>query len=286
MVHRTASLLTGGDFVILAFMQLPALLFVTNLQNSDPEEDLFLSGYLSSVFDLQVASPSEALALLPKARRCLIRNAWPSRFFVKEFMEMRRISALERVRFYNPFHRNGYVEDKTYLLDLYKQRYPVIPTITSEKEIDQLPKSKKYVVKPNDGGSSFGVEFITKEEVLEREWLNYLIQPEIDLLYEISFYFIDDTFEYAMVSAGKGRRWELQEYHPTQAELDWAQAFVRWNKLPYGLQRIDAARTRTQELLLMEIEDTMPMLTLSDLPNSSRERILENFVKSLARNLL
>lgn len=219
------------------------------------------------------------------AERCLIRNAWPSRIFVDEFTKIEQISTLGKVRFYNPFHRRGYLENKAYLLDLYRQGYPVIPTVTSSQEIDQLPESEKYIIKPNNGCSSFGVESLTKQEVLERALQGYLIQPEVDLLDELSFYFIDNTFAYAMVSAGKDRRWELEEYHPTRQEIEWAEKFVQWNNLRYGLQRIDAVRTRTMELLLMEVEDTMPMLTLFDLSELRRTQVLECFVQSLIKNL-
>ena len=46
----------------------------------------------------------------------------------------------------------------------------------------------------------------------------YLIQPEIDFVYEVSFYFINDTFEYAMYAPDKSKRWELKMYESSDAD--------------------------------------------------------------------
>ncbi|MBP7133817.1 hypothetical protein KBA73_01245 [Patescibacteria group bacterium] len=265
---------------------LPSLLFITNPHHSDPEEDLFLAEYLSHAFALQMVDPVEAVAILPQFRRCLIRNAWPSRQFVKEFQELKRLCEVHQIKSYNTFHRNAFIEDKTYLLELYRDGYPVIPTIDHQRDLPLLPEVESYIIKPKNGCSSHGVESLTREELLVRELNAHLIQPEIDFIDERSFYFIDDRFEYAMVSAGKQHRWELTEYKPSESELQWAQKFVTWNQMPYGLQRIDGCRLPSGEMLLMEVEDSMPMLTLSDLTDSRREEVLASFTKSLQTHLL
>ena len=266
-------------------MSLSQLLFITNPHNSDPKEDVFLSDKLRDTFDVTVTDPKQALTLLPQFSRCLIRNAWPSRAFVDEFIEMRRICSERRIKSYNPFHRNCFVEDKTYLKQLYHAGYSVIPTVDSIDEIDSLPLSNSYIIKPKDGCSSDGVEALSKINLHTRDLTGFIIQPEIDLLHEISFYFIDDHFEYATISAGKNKRWELTEYHPTADEIHWAEQFVKWNALPYGLQRIDCCRATKGNLLLMEIESEMPMLTLFDISKPTRYRVIQNLKNSLLRNI-
>ena len=266
-------------------MELPSLLFITNPHNSDPEEDIFLSNELKDIFNVTVTDPKQALTLLPHFSRCLIRNAWPSRLFVNEFSEMKRICSEDNIKCYNPFPRNGYVEDKTYLIKLYQDGYPVIPTADSIDTIDSLPSSDSYIIKPKDGCSSDGVEALSKAAIQTRDLVGFIIQPEIDLVHEISFYFIDDVFEYAMISAGKNKRWELTEYQPPTEEITWATQFVTWSAMPYGLQRIDCCRTVKGELLLMEVEGTMPMLTLFDVSEPTRRRVLDSFTHSLLRNL-
>ena len=39
-----------------------------------------------------------------------------------------------------------------------------------------------------------------------------LIQPAVDFVYEVSFYFINDKFEYALYAPDRDRRWELKDY--------------------------------------------------------------------------
>ena len=51
--------------------------------------------------------------------------------------------------------------------------------------------------------------FLSKEELLERDLKDMLIQPKIDFEYEVSFYFINDKFEYALYGPDKNKRWEL-----------------------------------------------------------------------------
>lgn len=265
--------------------QLPRLLFVTNPRNSNPGEDRFLVRYLRGLFDITVVDPKRAVERLPEFSRVLIRNAWPSRLFEKEFRAMREIIMEQGIRSYNPFHRNGFIEDKEYLLHLFRAGYPVIPSVDLIEDLELLGSRERYVIKPKDGCSSYGVKVLTKEELLRTNLAGYIVQPEIDFVDEISLYFIDGIFVYAMVSAGKGKRWNLQEYPPTQIELEWAQDFVDWNALPYGLQRIDGCRLRDGSILLMEVEDTMPMLTLRDLSPISRGRVLKAFSASLLKNL-
>ena len=266
-------------------MDLPELLLITNPRNSDPEEDIFLSNELKDTFNITVTDPTQALTLLPRFSRCLIRNAWPSRLFVNEFSEMKRICSEHNIKCYNPFPRNGYVEDKIYLIELYQDGYPVIPTADSIDTIDALPPSVSYIIKPKDSCSSDGIEALSKIAIQKRDLEGLVIQPEIDLVHEISFYFIDDVFEYATISAGKNKRWELTEYQPSAEEITWATQFVRWNAMPYGLQRIDGCRTIEGRLLLMEIDSRMPILTLFDLSESTRHHVLDSFTHSLLRNL-
>lgn len=265
-------------------MALDSLLLITNKHNEDPEEDIFLAGYLSDFFDISLVDITDAPGVLSKFKKCLIRNAWPSRLFEKEFDLIQKIFKQNNTKLYNPNHRN-FVEDKTYLLNLFEQNFPVIPTINKLTDLQKLGSPDSYIIKPNDGCSSVGVEELSGKEIVERDLSGYIIQPTIQFKDETSFYYIDDIFVYATVSAGPDKRWELQEYTPIEIELDWAKQFVVWNKLPYGLQRIDACRLKDGELLLMEIEDTFPLLSLGVLSERSKEKVLACLTDSLRKNL-
>lgn len=264
---------------------LPELLFITNPDHEDQEEDAFLGKALRSTFNVIVASPKEAPKLLVKFSRCLLRNAWPSRLFIPELQMVERVSKERGIKMYNPVHR-GYIENKSYLERLWRDGYPVIPTISSRTHLDQLPSCETYIVKPNDGCSSVDVESLTREQISKRDVSGSIIQPELVLRDEISFYFIDDVLAYTMVSGGKGKRWDLTEYDPSDEEIHWAKQFVTWNKLPYGIQRIDAGRTEIGELFLMEVEDQMCYLSLLDLPEESREKACDMLIKSVELHIL
>ncbi|MDQ7862173.1 hypothetical protein RCO48_17785 [Peribacillus frigoritolerans] len=94
------------------------------------------------------------------------------------------------------------------------------------------------------------------------------------------FYFIDKEFQYALYAPDKEKRWELKEYAPTEADLAFAKRFIEWNNLEWGIQRVDACRNEQGELLLVELEDLNPYLSLLELTEETRQ----NFCKSHEKN--
>ena len=73
----------------------------------------------------------------------------------------------------------------------------------------------------------------------------------VDFAYEVSFYYVDHSFQYALYAPDPERRWQLERYEPTPDDLDFARRFVEWNTLDHGIQRVDACRTPDGELLLV-----------------------------------
>ena len=59
--------------------------------------------------------------------------------------------------------------------------------------------------------------------------------------------------------------------------------FIDWNDISHGIQRVDACRTRKGGLLLVELEDLNPYLSLDRVDSSTRERFLEDFASALER---
>ena len=82
-----------------------------------------------------------------------------------------------------------------------------------------------------------------------------------------------------------GRRWELQPYEPTPADLEFAHRFIDWNTLAYGIQRVDACRAPGGELLLVELEDLNPYLSLDVLDDGARDAFVAATARSLRRFL-
>ena len=170
----------------------------------------------------------------------------------------------KRLKTYNTFTGKADMRGKQYLLDLTLEGYPVIPTVDSIDSLGLLPNTERFVIKPKDGADSIGLEIITKEELTKRSIPDgeYLIQPEIDFVYEVSFYFINDKFEYALYAPDKAKRWELKEYTCNKSDIAFAKRFIEWNSIRNGIQRVDACRTKDGRLLLVELEDLTPYLSI------------------------
>ena len=138
------------------------------------------------------------------------------------------------------------------------------------------------MIKPKDGADSIGLECLTKEELLKRNLTDgdTLIQPAIDFKYEVSFYFINDKLEYALYAPDKSKRWELQKYNFTNENIKFAEKFIKWNKIKNGIQRVDACRTQDGKLLLVEIEDLNPYLSILELDENTREKFIVDLINT------
>lgn len=265
-------------------MPLPSLLFVTNLENNDPAEDRFLARFLSETFTVTMRSPHDAD---PKGfSRMLIRNAWPNHEFTEDFRRLKTACEQSGTKAYNPFHRNNYLENKRYLGTLCQAGYPVIPTALSAAGLANIPATKSYVVKPLDGDSSRDVGTIRADQLDQVDFSRFIVQPFVKFADEISLFFVDGRFVYALKSKGPERRWDLAEFKPTDVEIAWALRFVKWNAMPYGLQRIDGCRLPNGKILLMEIEDQCPKLSLRLLSRGTRHAICKALRDSLVKNLV
>ena len=174
---------------------------------------------------------------------------------------------------------------KQYLLDMTDAGMAVIPTVDDLADIGKLPAAERYVIKPKGGADSIGLEFLTRDELLQKDFTEseMLIQPAIDFEHELSFYFLDGELEYALFAPDKAARWKLAPFEPTDADLAFARAFVEWNTMTRGIQRGDACRTKDGDLLLVELEDLNPYLSLDCLDAASRSRFLARFADALER---
>ena len=112
------------------------------------------------------------------------------------------------------------IKGKQYLLDLTDTNYPVIPTVEHISEIDVLGDTQKYITKIKNGADSIGMEILTKEELLKAKPTGKLIQPFLNFKYEVSFYYLDDKFQYALYAPEKDKRWELKQYEPSSEDLE------------------------------------------------------------------
>ncbi|MEU6239348.1 hypothetical protein, partial [Kitasatospora sp. NPDC047058] len=235
------------------------------------DEDIRLSTRLREEFDVALCHPLDAAALMDAFDVVLVRNSGPVLHYPAEYEAFRR-RALERgTRVYNQLTGRGDMAGKQYLPDLTAAGYPVIPTVDRAEDLARLPVVPEYVVKPKLGADSIGLRIIPREELAAVTFDDVLVQPLIHFAYEVSFYFVDDAFQYALHAPDPDQRWRLEPYEPTSADLEFARRFIAWNAIEHGIQRVDACRTPEGELLLVELEDLNPYLSLDLAPEAAQD---------------
>ena len=262
----------------------PALLLVTDLRypargRRYGDEDVWLSGELREHFDVALCSPLDATALLEPFDVVLVRNSGPVIHYRPAYDAFRTEVARRGTRLVNPPTGRGDMQGKGYLVELWAAGAPVIPTVDRRSDLDLLPAADRWVVKPVLGADSIGLEVLDSLEGVDLD--GSLVQPHIDLVHELSFVFVGRQFIYAIYAPDRDRRWELVPYTPTDDDLAFAQRFVDWNALDIGVQRVDACRTRDGHLLLVELEDLNPYLSLDLVGANTRSA----FTSALVANL-
>ncbi len=244
------------------------------------EEDLYITNRLKDNFDVVLCNPKNSESFENDVDLIVFRNTGGVNSFKDIYNSFVDRVKSNNLKIFNEFSGKADMCGKEYLLDLTKEKYPVIPTIDRVEDIDLLPDTDKYVIKPKDGSDSIGLEFLEKEELLNRNIIDgtMLIQPAIDFKYEVSFYFINDKLEYALYAPNKEQRWKLEKYDYNSEDMDFAQKFIRWNGIKNGIQRVDACRTQDGRLLLVELEDLNPYLSILELDEETRERFIRDLI--------
>ncbi len=266
------------------------ILYVTDLAYQAParrycDEDIYLSERLREAFAVALCHPREAARLMDAFDAVVIRNCGPGVQYQPAYAALRERALATGARVYNALTGKADMAGKQYLLDLFARGYPVIPTVERLADVARLPRAERYVVKPKDGCDSMGLEFVARAELAERDLTGLLVQPLVDFAYEVSFYFVDGVLQYALRTPDTGERWKLERYEPGAADVAFARRFVAWNALAHGIQRVDACRTREGELLLVEVEDHNPYLSLDLLDDATREAFVANLKAALRRLL-
>lgn len=235
-------------------------------------EDLELSKFLKQHFTVCMTHMQDAAAFVDHVDIVLLRNTGPQMLHKEPLAALR---ARDDLLLFNDLLGKGDINGKQHLLDLYRAGYPVIPTFTAKSDV---PVHERYLLKPLDGADSCGVSVVSYNELTDA---GMLIQPLMDFEYEVSFYFIGTTLYYALYAPNPKKRWELEVYTVTKTDQDFATSFIHWNTCKRGIQRVDACRLKDGRLLLMELEDYNPFLSLNLLPSDTREQFLEGLRAAL-----
>ncbi len=245
------------------------------------EEDLFITSRLQPHFNVLIAHPQQAISFLDKVNFIVYRNIGCVMDFEEYYHDFLKAVKEKNILSFNSFDGKADQQGKQYLLDMQEAGYAVIPSVNSVSKIEELGDPGKYIVKLMNGADSVGMEMLGKEELLLAKPQGKLIQPFIDFEYEVSFYFLNDTFQYALYAPNKQKRWELTEYTATREDLTFAQEFIQWNNMERGITRVDACRLKDNSLLLVELEDLNPFLSIELLSEEKREHFLDNFIKAI-----
>ncbi|MEU0007846.1 hypothetical protein ABZ079_27060 [Streptomyces sp. NPDC006314] len=266
----------------------PRLLYVTDLAYQARgrrycDEDIQLTSRLRAHFELALCHPRDAAALMDAFDAVVVRNSGPVLGYEKEYEAFRARALATGAPVYNPLTGKADMAGKRYLLDLSAVGFPVIPTVGRAEDLHRLPSAERYVVKPRLGADSLGMRIVPAGQIASLATGDVLIQPCVDFAYEVSFYFVDDDFQYALYAPHPDRRWDLEPYAATAADLEFARRFIDWNDLGHGIQRVDACRAPDGGLLLVELEDFNPYLSLEALPEEARDAFGTAFTASLSR---
>lgn len=256
------------------------LIILSNLKNEDASfEDTNLGEKLKEFFDVEVKD------LFDKNLSCkdfyLIRNVWGRSGGRDQMLSLYKHFDAEGVRYLNLFNGKGDQNGKKYLVDLYKNGYQVIPTFDSLESLGS-EKSEIYLAKPIYGGSSEGILTISKDGLKDVDIKAYVVQPKLDFDFEISFYYIDNQFQYALKTTSS--RWELEQYIPADSELKTAQRFADWNPI-IGIQRIDFLKMHDGSILLLELEDWCPYLSIFDGVELDSGTFIKNLAKTIGKHM-
>ncbi|MGY0021049.1 hypothetical protein ACVHNB_18945 [Streptomyces sp. YJ-C3] len=269
----------------------PSVLYVTDPHygaqggRSYGAEDVFLTDQLRDAFAITTCTPAQATHMLEEHDLVVVRNSGPVIHYRLEYEQFCKQAASTGALVYNELRGKADMAGKAYLPHLYRAGCPVIPTIEDHEEFSALPSAAGYVLKPLWGADSIGLQHLSPRQAATVERTGNLLQPTVPIRYEVSFYFVDDIFQYALNAPDPQARWALEPYEATAADLAFARSFISWNDIRHGIQRVDGCRTEDGQLLLMEIEDLNPYLSLDLVPDSTRRTFVDAFRTALGRYL-
>lgn len=172
---------------------------------------------------------------------------------------------------------------KYYLQDLYHKNLKVIPTTNNIKEALSW-NYNSYILKLKDSfGSGIGQKSVLKENLKEEYNIQYLIQPKLDFKSEVQTYFINNKLMYALeYTPSKYPTYPepiLIELSKNEEEL--AKNFASLSDIKVGMKRIDFLRLDDNSLILMEIEDNSPHMSIETLNEELKSKVLDHYVNGI-----
>lgn len=260
------------------------ILIITNTSNEEIEEDIWIADtFAKDANEVAIVNMDYPEQLDDIYDVFIRRNTWysdeskVSDYYKQSNKLTKRLKSknLCIINFNGVFDGKG----KKYLCDLWDKNYPVVPSVDSISKIDKLTQSNYYILKPINSYDGVGQIKLEKERIKEKFSEDYIVQPYLNFVSEIQFYFIGTKFEYALeFKPSKVPIYpDAEIYYYNQEELEMAKSFAELNKDLCGIQRIDFMKLSDGKLLLLEIEDTSPYLDLDRVSKKQREKFLEDY---------
>lgn len=249
------------------------------------KEDLYITSKLKEHFVLVLCHPLNSKSFEKDVELIIFRNTGSVINYKKEYESFLKRVKTNHPKVFNDFKGKADVCGKQYLIDLTLEKYLVIPTIDNINNLKLLPDVEKYMVKPKNGADSIGLKVLSKKELCNIDFSKErsIIQPFIDFEYEVSFYFLNNKLEYALYAPDKNKRWNLKKYEYSKEDLDFSKKFIKWNTTEYGIQRVDACRTKDGKLLLIELEDLNPYLSILEVDDVTRNNFIKDFIEVISK---
>lgn len=258
------------------------ILMISNIDADEKLEDIWLArafqkdGHKVAIVDKNYDEQLESLFDV-----FLLRNTWDTDATIETIKEKsnfrRRVinKSLPCINFDGKCDGNS----KEYLVHLYKNGYPVIPTVDNMEDLQMIDKCDKFLLKLKDGYDGIGQMVVDKQELKQKYTNSYIIQPFLKFKSEVQFYYIKDKLEYALEFVpGKIPIYpEAIKYIPNENEIELANEFSKLNGNYYGIQRIDFIKLNNENLLLTEIEDIAPYLDLDCVDEETRNRFILDY---------
>ena len=255
------------------------ILMISNIDADEKLEDIWLArafqkdGHKVAIVDKNYDEKLESLFDV-----FLLRNTWDTDANIETIKEksnfrLRIINKnLPRINFDGKYDGKS----KEYLVRLYKNGYPVIPTVDNIEDLQILDKCNKILLKLKDSYDGIGQMVVDKQQLEKNFTDSYVIQPYMEFQSEVQFYYIKDKFEYALefIPSKVPIYPDAIKYEPNENEMKLADEFSKLNENYYGIQRIDFIKLKDGTLLLTEIEDIAPYLDL----DCVEEKIKNTFI--------
>lgn len=243
-------------------------------------EDRRVVAALCDHFTLETCRPHDVIEHMGAFDVTVLRNTGPILGYRDAYEAFRTHAEVTGTPVYNELTGQADQVGKQYLVDLSRAGWPVIPTIDDMGEFDRLPDAGTFIIKPKFGADSIGLRRIPRHS-LPRRLSDELVQPHLELESEVSIVYIDGELSHAVATKHPSRRWDLDRYEPTAQERAIAQRFVDWNSMAHGIQRVDLGRTTDGQVLLIELEDLNPYLSLDTLDATEHARFIDAFAAAI-----